>query len=202
MGVVIPQGFGLAKIPFRHTGDPEEMLVTFGFDDDVSFTPAGVAAGIRNALDTLPHFVAADIAVGYSWGPVRVTCMRNLGPVEGLDTEVTVGANAGILPLPQNCAALVQKRTARGGRAGRGRMFWPLFFVNESSVSPIGVMNDPPFTSWQGSMNSFLANLSSSNLAMHLLHSEPEVGPPLPPDPVTVLTAQQTIATQRTRLRK
>lgn len=202
MGVVIPTGFGQANIPFRLSGDAEEMVVTFGFDDDLSFSPAGVAAGIRNALDTLPHFVAADIAVGYEWGPVRVTCMRSLGPVEGVDTQTVVGANAGILPLPSNCAALVQKRTARGGRAGRGRMFWPLFWVNESSVSPTGFITDPPFASWAASMNSFLANLASSNLEMHLLHSEPEVGPPLPPDPVLSLTAVQTIATQRTRLRK
>jgi hypothetical protein len=178
------------------------MIVTFGFEDNNLNPPDVVANAVFNAIDQIGQFLPASFSNQWSWGPVSVTVMRSLGPQEGTGGTVVQGTNAGIATPPQNCALLVQKRTERGGRAGRGRMFWPLFQISETSVSPAGVVGSVEVTGWQDAMDDLLVNLNAVSQPMHLLHSAPPVGPPLPPDPVTALIVQTTIATQRNRLRR
>jgi len=202
MGVVIPLGFGLATLPFRNTLDPEEMVCTIGFQDDPTASPNTMAVRVFGPLTSQNFMQASSGSVNYSYGPGRVTIMRTLGPVEGVDTVSRTFTNAGLLALPNNCAILAQKRTARGGRRGRGRMFFPPFFIGEGSVTSAGGVTTSLIDQWNLELENWRAGAATNVAPLYLLHDAPEIGPPIPPDAVTSLVGQYQIATQRKRMRR
>lgn len=202
MGVTIPVGFGQLTIPFTLTGDAEEMVCTLGFDDDGTSTPNTIATTLQTQLFAEDSWAASSLAVGYTVGPCRVVVNRTLGTFEGQAGTSRAGTNAG-LPVPsQNVAVLVRKITARGGRAGRGRLFLPGLQLGEGNVTATGVILQSLVDSWTADFNSFLAACTTVGFPLVLLHQDPEVGPPLPPDPITGFAVQPVVATQRTRLRR
>lgn len=205
MGVVIPVGYGQFVLPIQLEGDPEGMVVTIGFKNDSALSFNGIANNIQNALMGSTTFAASAIASVYNVGPATVTVMTNLGPQVGVADTIVSGENTGILPPPQNCAWLIQKRTARGGRAGRGRMYLPLINVTEASVSATGDVLALTVDDMQTTFTQWLADCATLQLPLYLLHSESESElppPPLPPDAITSLVVQTKIATQRNRLRR
>jgi hypothetical protein len=104
--------------------------------------------------------------------------------------------------LPQNCALLVKKQTNRGGRRGRGRFYVPMI-LPEASVDPVGNISGPQIEQKQTAADGFLEQLSTGplNTPMVLLHNTEGVSTAGAPDPVTKLTVDGVISTQRRRLR-
>lgn len=202
MGVELPVGFGQWTLPFRLIGDLEEMVITCGFvDGDGTDAPNDVATSITNALLSKASFAASSISNQYSMGPGRVTVNRALGTFEGTGSITRTGT-ASLTTLPHNCAILIRKNTARGGRRGKGRMYVPPFMVAESNITPAGVVFSTAVDTLTSEFNSWLAECSALNLQLVLLHGDsPESATP-GPDPILAFTCQSVIATQRTRLRR
>jgi hypothetical protein len=140
---------------------------------------------------------------------VTLTAVRVAAGTDGAEDLVfekpmaTLGG-AALSSLPANCAVLVHKVTARGGRRGRGRFFLP-WYIGEGDVDEAGQLTTVTQTAIQGRMDTFRTGLASGGSAMVLLHdpSHPGVGSPTapgPPNPVTALRVDKLISTQRRRL--
>lgn len=201
MGVVVPIGFAQVNMQFFLTGDAEPMVVTLGVDSGAEDNPSTLADAVWSRLNVAgSNFVATEISNQYRMGPFVASIMTATGPQIGTGDLQVQGTSSGVLPVPQNCAILVQKRTARGGRKGRGRAYFPPINMNEANVSPTGVILAAQVTAWQDAMTEFLISSDTEGQPLVLLHSE-EAGA-IAPDPITALQVQTVIATQRTRLRR
>jgi hypothetical protein len=124
-------------------------------------------------------------------------------PAIGAFTSNVQGGNAGSNSLlPQNTALLAHKRTALGGRSGRGRMYLPA--ADQDWVSNTGVVLPSIVTSISAALENVRTDiLASVNFdGMHLFHDAPPIGPALPPTLITSMNLDGVVATQRRRLRK
>lgn len=200
MALVIPPGFAQASVEIRNSGDPQPWYVTFGVDvsdagGDFEAVAVKCATSFGNTiglqLRTTSVTTGCNLAVGQD-GPDRLIFRGNVN-LPGTSTAEM---------LPQNCAALYDKQTARAGRRGRGRMFIPNV-LKETTVNEVGVMTPASLTDLQGQASQLLLQLASSTggveTPMVLLHN---TGPgSTDPDLVTGLQVQQVISTQRRRLR-
>lgn len=194
-----PEGFGIAKSIFSLSGDSEDMIVTHGFRNDTDLDPDSCADAVYNAWDA--GLAASDMGTGWTWRGIEIqqgTATGSGGPVGSHPT--TLGGSAAATTLPQNCAVLVHKRTPVGGRRGRGRFYLPPAFLAESLVGQTGEISSVQVISLQSVVDAILSSLTTFNVEMVLLHVQG--ANVIPPYPVTQLTVDPIISTQRQRLRR
>lgn len=204
MTLIVPPGFTQVALEFRHDLDPEPWYTTFGID-------SSEAGGDVNAIGTkmmLNFSVAWDTLMSDS---VQITgCALTVGqdgpdPVRAYVAATTdLRGNNDDEKLPQNCALLIRKNTALGGRRNRGRCFLP-GLLNELNVSAVGLIDSGAVGEYSTAANSWLSNLGQAltpagACPMVLLHSEGESAVP-EPTVVTSLSVDNVISTQRRRLR-
>lgn len=213
--IEVPPGYGEAIVNMSATGDADAWAMTFGVW--VATTPgaATVAAGIDALFNTR---LAGVLGSAATLGPVTVRYRRSdqtLADPLLVEVAGTVHAGTGgatyANPLPQNCALLVHKRTATGGRRGRGRIYMP--WVNEQNVDANGVIATTQLATYQTAWSGILTDLNALDTGtagdfgdtfahMFVLHSPKGGVSGGPPSQVTALQCDSTIATQRRRLRK
>lgn len=203
MPLIIPPGFCEIAIEMVNEGDPDPWYVTWGVDS----SGAGgdiVAIGEYNlgAMDPWLHLLSnqcqitgAFVTMGQD-GPFPI---RQFVPTP----SPRVGLNAGN-KLPQNCALLVRKNSAMGGRRARGRFFLP-GVLNEGSVDNVGRIGTSDFSPYRDSATEMFSWLQATgplpNTPMVILHTSGGPTPMIDPTPVTSLSTDQVISTQRRRLR-
>jgi hypothetical protein len=196
----IPVGFADVAWVLQLTGDPEEMVTTMSF---------GFAAQptVTNANDLLAAFssnFATLIAAEYTLERVHILYQLDadnqvvVDSTNGPDAMTAAGG-----PLPQNNAYLVRKVTELAGRRNRGRMYIP--GIIEANVSATGIIQAATVTAMQAALNVFIQQirLVADPVLIHSCSFEdPETTcVPLPPNSVESLQVDNTIATQRRRLR-
>lgn len=203
MTLVIPPGFGQVSIEMMNDFDPEPWYVTFGIDL--------AAAGGDFPLAATSAAQAFEVAFQpeLSNQVVITKSILRVGQDGGPPLLVEVGrGNRGSSSeekLPQNCAALIKKQTARAGRTGRGRMYLPAV-LGEGQVSQVGVISIAEATVIGAAAQIFLEDLTTPSspgaisVPMVLLHNFGVPGGTVP-TPVTNLIPDIRIATQRRRLR-
>jgi hypothetical protein len=194
-----PPGFAAVSLKFVLSGFARPAYCTFGVggtiaDEDelaqrmvqawITGTPAP-----NSRLEGTVTMSEATVRVGQDGGEDTV----------GIATNATGGGTSGATAyVPPNCAVLVHKRSARGGRRGRGRLFIP-WYVPEGAVDERGTITGSDLTATQSAMNSLLGNLSTLLNPMVILH-QPGSSDAGVPTPVTALTVDPLISTQRRRL--
>jgi len=195
--VIIPPGFAHVAHVTTLDSDVEEMVTTYGVSLSDSPVPNELAEDLHTGWgnnivtplygDTY-QLVRTEVRIGQDGGE----------PLQGVHSAVVLGIGS-TARLPQNCAVLVQKRSALGGRANRGRMYVP-GTLGESVVSDSGSITSSNLSGQQTAFNNFLTALQvgfgSFVTDMVILHSSA-----LEPTIVTSLNVQQLISTQRRRLR-
>lgn len=197
MGVIIPEGFGIAKLRWKPLTSPDEVITTFGFLHDPLVSAEDEAGAIRTiAIATNRPLNPARYSTRYQSVGVEVTVMTGTGPVTGESVAFVTGTGTGT-PLTTNTAVLLKKITARGGRKGRGRMFIPGIGVSEIDVDEVGIIASGDVSALQGVWGGFFDDLSASPTLPVLLHSDGG-----PPDSITSVQIQPIVATQRRRLRR
>lgn len=171
--------------------------------------------GFQNTFDQSAQECADAIAIqvsdnidGVMSGQLNFADLAvKLGPDDEGPSAVSgmgsVGGFAGVVTSPQ-VSYLVRKLSQRGGRRGRGRMYFP--GVAEATVGEDGLVTSVRRDALQVAFNTFLADLAAITLPMYLLHdpSGPDVANPTgpgAPDEVTSLVVDNLVATQRRRLR-
>jgi hypothetical protein len=200
--VSTPPGFADISMQFTLAGFPRPAYVTFGAQP-TSTNPstiagavsaaAGVALGLMTIIDTSVVLSGVRVSLGTDGGD----------DIIGFTTTNVPGTQAGS-SHPPNVATLVHKRTARGGRRGRGRWFLP-WCRGESDTDEAGLWTPSSLTTMQNACNNFLAELSVRNMPMVLLHSPQDPAnenstAPGVPTPVIALEVDPLVSTQRRRL--
>jgi hypothetical protein len=191
-----PPGFADISMQLTLASFPRPAYVTFGADPtttDPSSIATSVAAAFASPGSLFTRMDSSVILTG-----VRVA----LGTDGGEDligfTASNVACTAAGSGPPPNVAILVHKRTARGGRRGRGRMFLP-WFGSEGDHDETGSINSTALGQYQTAVDAFKSNLLSLVGPMVVLHGPGETTPG-PPDLVTALEVDRLVSTQRRRL--
>lgn len=196
MPLLIPAGYGHVIIPIRLTGLDRRAAITFGVEQNEVGFPSTAWANTIQACFTDNFSLDTSVQVG-------PTVLRvNLDGTEPVTVEGSVthtGVWAGNM-LPPNVALLLRKSSLRGGRRGRGRMYVP-WALDEANVAENGQIDSATITTMQTRANDFLTDLDTAGWPMHLLHSSGGSTAPGSPNPVTALTVDPAVATQRRRLR-
>lgn len=197
MGVVVPVTGIQAAMRWQLVNDTEPMIVTLGLvDDTLARTPAQNAADFEAAVVAGGFTAAADMLVGYSRLPNQVTTYLPSGPVT-IESGVNVAGTLVGNPLPNNCAVLVRKNTALGGRRNRGRFYLPPYRFGEDVVAGNGVIQPANVATLQNELATFILELNARNFSPVVWHSDGGGG-----TEILNLTVQNIIATQRTRMRR
>ncbi len=212
MALVIPVDYAQCAFNFEYLEGGGTAVVTMGMDfRGYTGTRAGGIDAVAGAWQTniLPgqSTVIRFLGVTARWG------VLNSEPVVVSATRAVVGANAGSM-LTRNTALLVKKRTNRGGRRGRGRMYVPGRLA-ESAADQAGNILTASITSMQTDFTALDAALTAIGGGMVLLHDDQIItsyssttGKPVyttidpgPPDAVFELIVDGKAATQRRRMR-
>jgi hypothetical protein len=193
--MLIPSGYAQANLKFGGTGLPNGAEVTIGLDMNVVLgTPSAIASLVIGAYnDNVDPIMTGSVtleSVLVKFGP------NDTGPsAEVASGNSGSGGGSGTSPA---VSWLVRKVTPFGGKAGRGRMYWP--GVQESEVDVAGVLSSGFVSGAQTAMDNFLADLIAADIPPVVLHG---AGSPLTtPSPITSLEVDNVVATQRRRQRK
>lgn len=203
---IIPPGYADCSIELRNAALSRSAFITFGVRIDGGIAVDTVAQKVMDSivLDPAPNLLSlidSDVTV--------LSSTARVGQDGGLPLVFTAfGITTGVASgggMPANCALLLKKRTARGGRRGRGRIFLPWGQV-ETKVDEAGKITNADVTAAQLGVTSWFNQLATNNVPMVVLHSESSPdnkhGPTAPgaPDLVTGLVVDAVIATQRRRM--
>jgi hypothetical protein len=203
---VLPFGYVLASIELRHDLQNRSAYITHGCESlsEDSLDPNSVAQEVLEAFLGPPGTPATGATL-VRWMDTSVTirsCTVRIGQgsgeaLTGFVTSTRRGVS-GHNSAPPNCAALLHKRTQRGGRRGRGRAFFP-WVLDEATVNEAGQIESGWLANLQEGANNWLAALAASERDMVILHSEGVTSTGLP-NTVTSIQVDPLIGTQRRRL--
>lgn len=182
---------------WTNSGDAEPMISTFGVkDNSPGRTPDTVANLIATAIDNGDITAGEIMCVGWTYTGFTLTQTLAAGDLV-VERPATVDGDNAVSGLPSNCALLIKKLTASGGRRNRGRFYFPAAYLPEATVSSNGDLDNTLVANYQARFDNFLTELSGADLPMVVWH---ELAP-LTGTVVTTLTVQSKIATQRRRMR-
>lgn len=193
--MIIPVGYAQVNFMFDGAALPSGAEMTLGYDiGSGSSTPLELAEAVRDAWNS------SDIDQYYVPAVTMRTVLAKFGPTEtGPSAEAeanAVGTADGEGEAPQ-VAALVRKHTALGGRAGRGRMYFP--GMPQAQVAQNGGMSDLWITGIATQLNAIVAQVALGGDVPVLLHG---AGSPISlPTPITTFSVAARCATQRRRNR-
>jgi hypothetical protein len=191
---LIPTGYAQINWKFTGTSCPNGAEVTLGVDiSSYGGTPAAAAGDAIVAYnDNIDGIMPATVTLA----SVLVKFGPNATGPSAESPSGNAGSGGGASTSP-NVAWLVHKTTAQGGRAGRGRMYWP--GVQESEVDPSGNLSTAFVTGAQTAVDGFLADLSTALLIPVVLHGA--ASPLSTPTTILSLEVDGVAATQRRRMR-
>lgn len=196
MADIIPPGFAQVTVPLAHQDLTRAAAVVFGIEvPGGGVDPDLLAADVQSSFVTsIGQGVDSQVLIG----PVTVLIGQDGGEgIAGSSPSGQQGA-ANLTAPPPNVAVLLRKRTARGGRRGRGRMYLP-WWCQETDIDEAGRLTGAAISSRNTAANLFLNTLSGADTPMVILHSQGRTTPGQP-NLVTTLTCDPVVATQRRRL--
>lgn len=194
--MAIPLEFCEVWFQWNIVGDNEPMFSHLAYGVSATITQPAVDAGFT-AWSTSAWRGRAGIEMTLFGGHVLE---QTTAGIRRWDASITPLLGSGSTMLPNNCATLLRKSTALGGRRNRGRMYIACPF--EAEVSAAGAVTPAAVTAWNTA-----AALIMPGGAIHtafgflgdavVLHDEGSQTPAV----VTDLGCQAKIATQRRRMR-
>lgn len=197
MGVQIPVGEMQVSIQWACNGVTRPMFTTFGVSPDAT-APAGILPkldDIHGFLVSSTLMVNTQISNQYTYVSLIGQEMTGTGILSAERPANIVGTHS-MQPPPPNVSWVVQKRTASGGRANRGRMFVPPARMGETTVNAAGVIDAATVAAEQADWDAFLLAMSADDYPLVLFHSDGS-----PSTLINSLVVEPRVATQRRRLR-
>lgn len=189
-------GYADVGLEIVHGSMARSSWVTFGVDP-TDTDPALVAANIITAM-TGTGSLQGVVDSTATFRRVRVSLGQDGAEDVIADVAISLPGLTSTTTVPPNVAVLVHKRTARGGRRGRGRMYIP-WGVGATQVDEAGVITGSVVTTIQGKMSAFLSALTTNNVPMVILHNT-GISTMGPPNLVTSMVVDTRVGTQRRRL--
>lgn len=185
----IPGGYAHIAHPMFLENDPEAMYCTYGVKI------GSVDQAVINDLDAaFKDSLKPIISSAYTLGAAILTTLT----VQVISALTDEAGEDNPACLPSNCAGLFKKNTGFIGRANRGRIYLP--GVSEGNVDPTGRLTDSQWGVMTSSAEDWLGAVQAATDVddMVVLHGTEGLGAP---SPVTSLTVDRYIATQRRRMR-
>ncbi len=195
--MAIPLEFCEVWFQYQVTGDNEPMYTHLAYGVAMAIDQTAVDAGF--ASWQLQWKVRSPGTVNLVGGHVLE---QTAAGIRRWDAGVaTTAGTSGGSALPNNCATLLKKSTALGGRRNRGRMYVPCPL--EGDVDPAGIVAPSAITAWNTACAVLLPG-GATHTAFGFL-GDPvvlhETGSQTPAV-VTDLSCMPKIATQRRRMRR
>lgn len=193
-----PNGFANCSVRIQLTGFTRPAFVTFGVEDNTGFDPTGLADVVRDAwLATVSMNSQLDSSTTATEFTVRVGQPAGDDAVGSVSSTVVGGRalNSG----PPSQSVLIHKRTARAGRAGRGRLFMPWWGLTAGELPDNGLIATAQLNTMNATVDTWLAAHTAASAPLVLLHPTPST-PVRIPDLITDLSVDPLISTQRRRL--
>lgn len=198
MALVIPPNFWQASLPLKNEAVLRPAVITFGVNltsyvDPIAGAPDEILACFATGFESV-------IDPSVTFGPVSLFHYEAGGEGGSIVGDGSVvGTRVGNNSIPPQVAAIVRKRTARAGRAGRGRFFLP-WCVDRDDVQEDGNISITEVPTLQAAADDFLDALVLSNINMVILHDD-EITGSTTPNTVTSLSVDAHTGTQRRRNR-
>lgn len=189
--MIIPPGYAHVTHVFEGANLPYGAVTTYGVENQL---PTFAEAMANNLHDDFVTRIMPRLPTEVSIVETRVKFGPNDTGAAAIYADVDAGSSVGSVASSQ-VAWLVRKRSSLGGRQGRGRMYLP--GVRESEIGSNGAIASADVTAWDTALLNFLTDLEAAQTPMVILHNDG-----LTPTPVTSLSMDSTIATQRRRLRR
>lgn len=188
---IIPEGFAKCTITFGGDAVNFPAAITFGVSNEGDATPLTIAGVVLAAYD---DHILPDLSED-------LTCVKiltkngpnDVGPFAEVDDGNAGGASS--VCVPPQVSLLVKKLTAAGGRKNRGRLYQP--GIPRSATNDRGEVLTANLATFVTDWGSFLSSIETAGHPMVLLHESS-----LTPTPVTSLSPEVTLATQRRRQRR
>jgi hypothetical protein len=201
MSLVVQDRFANLFFQYQIASDAQPMFSALGIFLADGLDVADQIGACKECLNVGTTLLATLAPTDYTLGPghadLGVTGGDNI-LVDGISSTTGIDdANS----LPNNCAYIVKKATATGGRHGRGRMFLP--GVNSAFVNDNGVIQSEQLTSMQAAIEAFAVGLLGVDNVegLILFHEAIPGGPDVLPSGIVGLTVEAQIGTQRRRMR-
>lgn len=198
MGIIVPEGFFQATMIWSVSGSVSDKVCTLGLTDgDVGGrTPSQCAEDVYESVRVAGSlWIASGSYNEWTFQGVSAFQMTEDGPIVGEFMDSDAGTASGEA-IPTNCAILVKKNTALGGRKNRGRFYWPPYHLSSSNVTSAGVIEDVELSAFQDIWDTFYDELVSRDWAPTLFHSDATT-----PTGITGFSVESRLATQRRRMR-
>lgn len=191
----IGPGFAQANVPYTHTGLGRKAEVTLGLDvSDAGGDYGTLADNVHFALN---DFHTAHLDTEVVVGPVTLLVGQDTGPPVSFDGSTSDSGGVTAASQPANCALLVKKVTAAGGRKNRGRWYFP-WCLADSEVDELGFIDVTVRNAIAGLFDDAFDLMATQTppVVPVILHatSVPD------PTPLTAFVVETQIATQRRRL--
>lgn len=198
--LVIPPGFGLWTFHLQHAGISHTALVTMGFSVAAPpYTQANNNTTLTDVAAALAPLYDAEVTFSR-----LTTLIGNDGPALRFESAgTTTGSRTSQSITPPQTTYLLRKSTAFAGRRFRGRMYLP--FVAELGTQQTGQLEASELTiltARAAALSTAFVGGGTGSGGMYLLHSESPLSATPAPTPITALSAQSFVATQRRRLRR
>lgn len=197
----VPLGYAQARFVFTCAGLVDPMGCTLGVVQ-VNANPANAAGDINQAFVENILMFSTLMAEGWTYLGTDLTTQLQGGP--SMDhVGVPLSGTIPSATPPPNCALLIRKVTALGGRKNRGRMFMPPATTYETQVDNAGFFAGATVTALQERWTNFFDALVAAGHTPYLFHQyDPDLGElPEIPTEITSLSVQSQLATQRLRMR-
>lgn len=199
----VPVGFYEATLLWKATTGPKTFTSAIGLLDIhipiQSPDATTVADSVYNVFTSVGKPCASGSMIDdYQFLGVSVAKGTSTGDVVGQHLQTVTGTVVDTCP-PCNCSLLITKNTALGGRKYRGRMFVPVAELNEGAVDQSGNILSAQLGPIQARWTAAFTALQAAFLEPILFHQD---GGVTDPTPITSLTVQALIATQRRRMRR
>lgn len=194
---IIPPGFAEVSLPFQHDELNRRAFCVFGVVVNGDPDPVALADSVVDAFDDT---LRTNLDSNVTCGPALVAVGQDGGdPITGVGTLAVRGVSSYPDALNAGQSLLLRKGTALGGRRNRGRMFLP-WSIADAEVNEIGLIDPDALAPRQANVTSFLSALETDILGgMVILHDDGQTEPGAP-TPVTSLTVDRLVGSQRRRL--
>lgn len=205
--LVIPDGYGMAKLSWQMQGKPAPISITLGYSSLI--TPPVDCAEALYIFATYNGSIAAPESMALSYTFLGVEVHQNVdGVIEGASFGDPIVGTGGVIALPPiNGTLLASKKTARVGRKFQGRMYLPNMIIPETDIDAMGNLDVYGQSVWPAMLNVFCVGhpeidpesvgyLTATTPRGVILHSDATT-----PTPITSMIAKTQLATQRRRMR-
>lgn len=191
MTLDIPVGFANAIFGYRNPVGGKGASWAMGFElsgalDNTIFNEALTAL---SGTDLGPQLLAG-------WDLISFTMEDNVSRFEQtFESPGTAGGNAA---SPQVCA-LFKKTTGLRGKRFQGRAYIPAGYLDDDDIGISGLIGEPKFTDLQELIDGVLGDIAAAvgpgQIVLFHTHADDA------PSPIVGFSLEQTVATQRRRLR-